>query len=351
MFGSYKVIVVTAAGRRRYMQYLIPQVLSSGIVDRYDLWVNTMDIQDIEFFKIMSAKYPIINLVWQPDGIVNGNKSINAFYKYCIEEDSIYFKLDDDIVWMEDGLIEKMVKFRVDNPDFFLVTPLVINNALTTYLFQVANKIKLNIYYKASSYHPILWESGKFALDLHNWFLRNYLYKDKVNELHLNGAKPMALTRFSINSIMWFGSIMKEMKGVVVGDDEEYLSCIYPAMKGLCNAWNGDSVCAHFAFFTQRESLDKENILDQYGKYLEGKWEKDEKMRRIYTDVQDAIRYVSLHKEEFPLAPYKRIVEAKPKESSEVVDCLKQLIRLMLPNSLVKKVYENHLRKVRYILE
>ena len=75
MYKDYKVIVNTAAGRRRYMQYLIPQVLACGIVDRYDLWLNTTNKQDLEFFKILAKKYPKINLVWQPDGIINGNKS------------------------------------------------------------------------------------------------------------------------------------------------------------------------------------------------------------------------------------------------------------------------------------
>lgn len=248
MFESFKIVVNTAAGRRRYMQYLVPQVLACDIVDRYDLWINTMNSQDIEFFRQIAQKYPKINLIWQPDGIVDGNKSINAFYKQCMDKDTIYFKLDDDIIWMEDKLIEKMVRFRIDHPDYFLVSPLVINNSLTTYLLQVHGKIKLYEYQNASSLHPILWESGKFALELHNWFLRNHLLSGKVKDLYVGGPKPMGLTRFSINAIMWFGRDMNKMKGYVPGDDEEYLSCIYPAINGKSNAWNGDALCAHFAF-------------------------------------------------------------------------------------------------------
>ena len=41
MYQEYKIVVNTAAGRRRYMQYLIPYIVSSEIVDRYDIWVNT----------------------------------------------------------------------------------------------------------------------------------------------------------------------------------------------------------------------------------------------------------------------------------------------------------------------
>ena len=52
------------------MQYLIPYVVASEIVDRYDLWLNTINKQDIVFFKILAKKYPKINLVWQPDGVM-----------------------------------------------------------------------------------------------------------------------------------------------------------------------------------------------------------------------------------------------------------------------------------------
>lgn len=47
MKGNYKIVVNTAAGRRRYLQYLIPFVVSNELVDRYDLWVNTTDKLDI----------------------------------------------------------------------------------------------------------------------------------------------------------------------------------------------------------------------------------------------------------------------------------------------------------------
>ena len=76
----------TAAGRRRYMQYLFPQVLASDILDRYDVWVNTIDNCDIEFFKQLAAKYPKINLIWQPDKRVDGIATINAFYKFCMDD-------------------------------------------------------------------------------------------------------------------------------------------------------------------------------------------------------------------------------------------------------------------------
>lgn len=328
MYQNYKVVVNTAAGRRRYMQYLIPYVVSSPIVDRYDIWINTHNGADIEFFKRIAQKFPIVNLVWQPDGIVNGNKSINAFYKDCTEEDTIYFKLDDDIIWMEPNLIEKMVTFRVDNPEYFLVTPLVINNSLSTYLLQVSDKLKLNQYYEAASGHPILWESGNFAKELHHWFIDRYLLTNQWEHLHI-GKKIMGMTRFSINSVLWFGSEMRKFSGIVPNDDEEFLSCLYPAQAGLANAWNGDAIVAHFAFFTQRETLDKQGILERYGVLLQKQWHEKKEKATVYDGVQRVMEEIQREEKELIQrpSPYRHIIP---------VVTLRQRIKKFLPQVLLE---------------
>ena len=296
MIENYKIVCNTAAGRRRYMQYLIPQVISCDVVDRYDIWVNTTDKQDIEFFKILATKYSKISLVYQPDGVVNGIASINAFYKSCVEEDVIYFKLDDDIVWLEPGLIEKMVRFRIDNPDYFLVSPLVINNAISTYLLQVSGKLSLDRYYRSNTMCDTLWRSGEFAAQLHEHFLNNYLKTAKYEQLHC-GTHPVAMCRFSINAILWFGREMQKFGGIVPGDDEEWLSSIKPTELGMSNCFNGDAIVSHFAFFTQRKMLDKRIILQKYGELLHREWNKDVKMKSINDEVQSVLEYVEQNKE------------------------------------------------------
>ena len=326
MYQNYKIVINTAAGRRRYIQYLIPYIVSCNIVDRYDIWVNTHNGADIEFFKQIAKKFPVIHLVWQPDKLVNGNKSINAFYKNCVEEKTIYFKLDDDIVWMEPHLIEKMVKFRVDNPQYFLVSPLVINNSLSTYLLQVEKKLKLDKYYDASCSHPVLWKSGYFAKELHLWFIENYLKKHLWEKLYV-GKKEMGMTRFSINSILWFGDEMRKFSGIVPGDDEEFLSCIYPTRQGISNAWNGDAIAAHFAFFTQREQLDKWHILEKYGEICKQEFMANKDLYDYYNEIQKSIRDIQIHQEELLQHP-------SPYRSIPIKKSLRQRVKECLPKSV-----------------
>lgn len=300
MYNDFKVIVCTAAGRRRYMQYLVPPIINNSLVDRYDIWIHTNDNCDIEFFKALAKRYPKVNLLWQPRKKLESIRSIDDFYQFCQEEQTIYIKIDDDVVWTEDDFIDRMVKFRVDNPACFIVSPLVINNALSTYLLQQRGRLKTDNYYNSNAGHPILWRNGYFALALHNWFLNDYLKKGRVSLLHC-GQCPMAMTRFSINCILFFGEDMKriyEEFGGVTGDDEEFLSSKYPTIIGRANAINGDSIISHFAFFTQRAILDSENILEQYGEYLHKEWNKDEQLSVIDHEIQMILRDIESRKNE-----------------------------------------------------
>ena len=340
MYKNYKIVVNTAAGRRRYMQYLVPPIIEADIVDRYDIWVNTHNMVDIEFFKQLAKKYPKVNLVWQPDGIVNGIASINAFYRDCCDEDTIYMKLDDDVVWFEPELFEKMVKFRVDNPEYFLVSPLVINNALSTYLLQVHDKIKLDKYYMSICTERTICHDGWFAADLHNWFMENYLKTNQYKKLYV-GKHPMGMARFSINCVLWFGKDMAQFKGIVPGDDEEFLSCIKPTQLGKCNCFNGDALISHFAFGTQREGLDKMDILNRYGYILHEMWSKIPKMKEIDDTVQNIIKYVESKSVELEKlqSPYRSVPKKKVPLYISIAKKLPLRVRLALHELTRKQKY------------
>ena len=186
----------------------------------------------------------------------------------------------------------------------------MINNSLSTYLLELEGRIKLDDYYNSYASHPVLWRSGVFAQELHSWFLEKFLKTGKWEELHL-GKKEMGMTRFSINSVLWFGDEMRKFAGVVPGDDEEYLSCIYPTRQGMSNAWNGDAIVAHFAFFTQREELDKKGILEQYGDVCAKQWHEDEKSAVIYDAVQAILKQINVNEAELMKrpSPYKHVVK------------------------------------------
>jgi len=106
MYQGYKIVCVTPAGRRRYMKLLAPYILSCNLVDRWDIWENTDNKDDMSFFNTLSEQYEIVRIIKHPTGIIKGSVSINDFYPdNSTDKDTVYIRFDDDIVWI--------------SPDFF----------------------------------------------------------------------------------------------------------------------------------------------------------------------------------------------------------------------------------------
>lgn len=294
MYRNYKVVANTAVGRRRYLKYLLPQVLVSDIVDQYDLWVNTLDKIDIAFFEEMAAIYPKLNLIWQPEGVINGIYSMAAFYPYCQEEDTIYIKLDDDVIWFDPSFFEEICRFRIDNPQYFLVSPLVINNGICNYILQNKGLIDFTENIPCQPY-DMRYYNGYLAYQLHEWFLNNCLRKEAYDSLYC-GEQTIALQRFAINAVAWFGRDFKKFNGKVEGDDEEFLTVNYPAKYNKVSCFDCNTIVSHFSFSVQREYLDKTDILLQYEEILK-KYGSDS-LLEILKETDEALRRVENRRKE-----------------------------------------------------
>lgn len=262
MFEGYRVVCVTPAGRRRYMQLLVPQILGCDLVDRYDIWVNTGDAADIAFFEGLAAKYPRVRLIPQPDGKAPGVEAIHAFHRFATDADTIYVRFDDDVVWMEPGFFETLLRFRFDHPDYFLVMPLIVNNALCSNLLQTLGKIKPWRHIHTNCFDRIGWAQPEFAVALHR-FMLDLIQRGEAARLH-SGAHVIALNRFSINCISWFGRHLAPFGGEVAIQEEEDMSAAIPARLRRANCFCTDTIAVHFAFFTQRAWIDGTGILDEY---------------------------------------------------------------------------------------
>jgi hypothetical protein len=262
MFERYRVVCVTPAGRRRYLRILVPQVLASPLVDEYHLWVNTTDPSDIAFLHELQAadsRIRVIEPTLLPPGLTT---SIRQFYGNCVDDDTIYVRFDDDIVFIEPGFFQKFLRFRVDNPQYFVVFPNTINNAVCTYLQMMRGAID-----PGARLHPwcmdvTAWGNPRFAEQLHRAFLASVEAGD-VSGWHFE-SRLIALARFSINCMAWFGREFAKFGGVVMADEEEYLSVVRPTEIMTPNGICGDAIVSHFAFMPQRQYLDSTDLLQRY---------------------------------------------------------------------------------------
>ncbi|MCX7641897.1 MAG: hypothetical protein N2Z20_04605 [Elusimicrobiales bacterium] len=264
------------------MKLLTPYLVKNmerGFVDEWQIWVNTNNVLDLAFFELLEKNFEKIKLIQQPRGVINGNASINDFYKFCCDEDSIYIKFDDDIVWLEPDFFVKFLDFRITNKDFFLVFPLTINNAVCSHILQQLKKIKNSNYIRANALDDIGWKDPYFAEKLHLWFLEK-IRENSFNDLFFDYT-PIALNRFSINCFAWFGNEFKKFGGVIEGDDEEALS-VHKVMEiKKSNCIYGSAIVSHFAFYTQREYLDNTKVLYLYEQILKN----DKELNSIFNKV------------------------------------------------------------------
>ncbi len=266
MFQGFKIVCVTPAGRRRYMRLLAPQILASPLVDRYDIWVNTTNPADLEFFRVLADRDPRVRLVAQPDGKVEESYSIGAFHREAIDADTVYIRFDDDVVWIQPDFFEKHLAFRIANPDYLLTMPLIVNNAVCTALMERSDKIKLSRDITIDAFDKVTWRDGQFAHALHELFL-GLVERKEWSRLW---GKPcvIAFNRFSINCISWFGRDLAPHLDMITREEEHDWTVASSYRLGKANCFATDTVVAHYAFYAQRAYLDPTDLLDRYERAL-----------------------------------------------------------------------------------
>lgn len=264
MIREYKVVVVVPSGRQRYLEVLIPNIFKQKGWDELHFWKNTVETNDVDFINSLVKLDSRIKVIESPGYSKLGtNTAIYQFFEYCVDPKTVYIRFDDDICWIEDGLIEWLADLRWKEKEYFLVSPLIINNAVMTHLLQTKKNIKLKDDREVAlkCMDPVGWQCPKFACSLHEFFL------DKLKNKDIDSLKFHAYPtnhRYSINCISWLGSEFAKFNGQVGRDEENWLTVDKPRELKKQNLIYGGKICTHFSFYTQRGYLDTTDILNRY---------------------------------------------------------------------------------------
>src|SRR2546425_655937 len=115
-YRGYKIIVCIPAGRRNLLELCINYILKEKIIiNECHLWCNTNVKEDINFIDTLVQNDIFFKKI-QAKISINGNVSISHFFSDCSDLNAIYIKMDDDICWIEEGALQKLIDFRIDNP-------------------------------------------------------------------------------------------------------------------------------------------------------------------------------------------------------------------------------------------
>lgn len=274
-YRGHKVVAVTPAGRERVMSILLDNLSRfRHIIDEYQVWFNADEdqVEDRKWLRSLPETYDWVRLV-ELKGKRLKPKQMNTgkFYTNTIDEDTIYIRFDDDIVYIDDNFFYNILDFRIDNPDYFLVFANIWNNAILSYIHQqIGNIPDQPVVKDAYCMDPVAWESGSFAESIHE-ILIEHIENDTTSELFFGKTELIDAKRFSISCFAFFGKDFAKFDGIVgykdgelLYDEEIWLTEVHTVTEDLLSVICGSALVAHYSFFSQRPYLDKTDILEEY---------------------------------------------------------------------------------------
>jgi hypothetical protein len=301
-----KLVVLTFAGRECSMKILFKLILKyKKYIHEYRLYVATTIQSDINYMEKFAASNDFVKIKYCKvnNKIILDDRELiwDTAYKSCQEDDTVYLKLDDDIVYFDETLFTDFINYRISNKIAPILYPVIINNHFISWHLQENNIINpilksnigndwINTYNRIKNHIisnkntklrigdftsdnevlcPIAWGNFKYCCDLHNIFIEDI----KNNNIHKYYLKNNIILEnceaVSINVCSWIGSNLKKYTDTY-GDvyyDEPWLSIYLPTWSGHRNELYGKCIVSHYSYYKQRElGLDLTDILDKYDK-------------------------------------------------------------------------------------
>ena len=271
-----KLVTVTPAGRRRYLEILVRHLLRQrDHVAQHQFWLNTTDQDDIAWMEATCRRHPdFFELVRRPlDFNMDVGPRIWQFAQDCVDPDTVYVRMDDDICYIADDALKNIFRFRVEHPEPLLVLGNIVNNAVCTHFHQRAGLLPRRWGdVRLDCMDEIGWRQGLFASRVH----RKFLHDVRAGRTDAWKQVPMdfgGVDRFSINVICWSGADFRDIPEITDPTilEEPFLTEELPRRAGRPNAICPDALFAHYAFWTQRTYVESTSpfLLRQYRELAE----------------------------------------------------------------------------------
>jgi hypothetical protein len=261
-----KLIVVTPAGREKYLRLLSHYVLCSSDVAEWQLWDNCRNECDRAYLRTLAAGDHRCKLKQLP-GANGDNRAIGSFFQFCDDPDALYLRLDDDIVFIEENFFSKFTaRAKAERGRAIWFAPMVINNAVCNFLLQQLSRVAISGPITCQAMCPHSWAYPNLPEALHPVFIEA-VRSGRLSDFRVPD-RDVRLSRFSVNAIGFYGA-----EKLALGDgflppgcteEEEWLSAILPAKTNRPGRIFGDLIVAHFSFYTQERRLLQTDILDAY---------------------------------------------------------------------------------------
>lgn len=279
MINGKRVVVWTPYGREVTYSILIEYLrrdVERGIVDEVWAYMNTDpkgQEDDVAYAHQLDAEYEWLKLVHRPEGVARhpGPKQRNTgfAYRYMTDPDTVYIRMDDDLVFVSHSAITNLVTKRLEMPHPTAVFGTCWNNAIVSYFAQSQGIIPRE-WGKCGFFcmDPVGWANGEFAVKIHHLLL-DKIASGEEDDLILYQDFPIKTgEQFSVSYFASLGSLYQSLSdgpGVLVPDEEEHWHTVHrPQVIGSPNILIGNSLVSHFTFQPQRPHVLASDVLDRY---------------------------------------------------------------------------------------
>jgi len=247
MYEGQKVVCVTPAGRRRYLSILQQYVRRDfGLIDEWHLWVNTGDVEDLAYLRCLASEDPRVGLLTCDTTVPFCSGRIGSFLPYAAEPDVIYVRFDDDVVWVQEGAVERLIRYKLANPQLFLVGGNVLNNPVST--FRQCRVGALALPPVDDAYNDL-----RGLTDFHGPVHEQFLAEPNKQAFYFPSEVLPVGQRFGIHFICWEGNRFAQFGGRIPHlDEENWLTNEAPLQFGEATGLCGDALAVHYAYSTQR---------------------------------------------------------------------------------------------------
>lgn len=267
MLNGYNLCVVISSGRKQNLKILIELLKNHyDVIDEIRFWLNTIDESNINYIKEIAETntnlYTIdilddYSIFKKPYIGPLLSKTVTPFYNRCNDENTIYVKFDDDIVFIENDYIKDIAEFTINHKDNLLILGNIINNSVCDFNHKKYGNIHYDDDIIEDCFCKKSWKNPTYIKLKHDIAIDNI--KTDNLDLYRFPSKDW-YNRFSLNSMSWLGSNFNKNNIEVTENDEVYLT----ENGNFKNILYGNKICVHYSFYTQQKYMDELNYLDKY---------------------------------------------------------------------------------------
>lgn len=263
---SEKVVLIVICGRKDNLEILIPYIVAAKEhFDYCELWMNPCwSEEDEQYIRKLPKTYPGVFLL-KDDGkwVISGQfNHYVRYYDTLAKDDTLYVKIDDDILWMAQDAIKNIILARQKTKWPMIVIGNIINNTFCNVKHQELGIYPRETILSASCYDKLGQYSAEFAEDAHRKFIKTIRANIRPEDYNFQDCTAPVGTRVPNHVFAFYGKDI-----LWKADDEAEIGITLTLREGRAIYIAGNALFSHYAYNPQIEGMDKTNIRGLYKEF------------------------------------------------------------------------------------